>query len=439
MRNKKVKGVDLFCGAGGTSAGIIKAVKERLKREIDLIAVNHWTTAINTHSLNHPFVRHICETVENLHPRSLVPGGYLDILAASCECTFHSNARGGGPCNEQSRSQPWQIIRWATDLDIANILMENVIEFKNWGPLYPCTCGTKNPKKHRKGSKCLRPIPERKGEFFNAFLAALKNLGYQVEWRRQVAADFGDATTRPRFMLIARKYRPLIWPEPTHGEGRPNPWKSARNHVIDWSIPGRDIYRPDGTLRHCANTMKRIEKGFQKQGAKAEPFLIYLRGTSESHINSCSRHIDEPLPSLTANGNHMMLVQPFIVQTDHQSAKGSYTRSVDQPIPSVVTKQNLLLVEPMVMKYYKTGICKSVDLPLDSVTTKARFLLVEPVSGESVGIGVRTRILNPKELAASHSFPKTYKFAGNISDQTKQVGNSVPVELAAAHAEAALS
>lgn len=477
MRNKTISAVDLFCGAGGTSTGIIKAVTARLKKKINLVAVNHWTTAVNTHSLNHPAVRHICETVENLHPRSVIPSGYLDLLAASCECTYHSVARGGGPCNEQSRSQPWQIIRWATDLDIANILMENVMEFKNWGPLYPCKCGTKNPKKHRKGSKCLRPIPERKGEFFNAFKSALVALGYSLEWRRQVCADYGDPTTRPRLILIARKYRPIIWPEPTHGPGRSQPWKSARNNVIDWSDPGKDIYRKDGTLRHCQNTIERIERGFEKQGKKAIPFLLYLRGTTKSHLRSCSRSLDEPLPTLAAGGNHMMLVEPFvihlthqgnhdprihsiddplptvtgahrgelslvepfIVQTDQQGGNGAYCRDINQPIPTVVTKQNLLLVEPMVMKYYKTGICKSVNEPLDTVTTKARFLLVEPVSGETVGIGIRTRILKPSELAAAHSFPKNYKFTGNVGDQTKQIGNSVPVELAAAHAEAILS
>jgi DNA (cytosine-5)-methyltransferase 1 len=63
-----ITAVDLFCGAGGTSSGILKAALDRLQLSIQLVAVNHWKTAINTHSLNHKSIQHICEPVENLHP-----------------------------------------------------------------------------------------------------------------------------------------------------------------------------------------------------------------------------------------------------------------------------------------------------------------------------------------------------------------------------------
>ena len=473
-----IEAVDLFCGAGGTSTGILKAAKERLHKPIRLTAVNHWQTAINTHSLNHPHVKHICEPVENIHPLDLVKSGRIDLLAASCECRFHSNARGGGPCNEQSRSQPWQLIRWATDIRVENILMENVREFQNWGPL------------HR---RTKRPIKSRKGEYFKAFVNSLGNIYRHVEWRVQVCADFGDATTRPRLILMASN-DPIVWPEPSHGPGRANPWRVARE-CIDRSLKGRSIFREDGSPRHCANTMKRILAGFMKQGARAEPFITILRGTSKSHLESCSRSLDEPLPTVCTSPSHFCLVEPFvigqqsgatprdldkplptvatagairlvepfiyianhgedskprgkterrikcepmIIQTDHQSAGHDYVRSLDKPLASIVSKQNMLLVEPMVMKYYKTGRCKSVELPLDTITTKARFMLVEPVSGETVGIDILTRMVQPHELAAAHSFPKHYKFTGNKADQTKQIGNSVPVELATAHAEAIL-
>lgn len=486
--------VDLFCGAGGTSAGILEACDERLGREVNLTAVNHWPVAINTHSLNHPGVRHVCESVENLHPLDLVKGGRLDLLAASCECRFHSNARGGGPCNEQSRAQAWQLVRWASDIRVENILMENVREFKNWGPLHPRT---------------KRPIKSRRGEFFRAFVGALEGLGYRVEHRVQVAADYGDPTSRARLILIARHGgREVRWPEATHGPGRGKPYRTARE-CIDWSLKGRSVLE----RRLCDNTMERIAAGLRKfGGANAEPFLVLLRGTSKRQVDGSARSVDEPLPTITAGGGHavlcepfiasyhggadgkerthsvdaplptqdtsnrfalvepfiahvthhgkrpchsldaplptvtgakrgeMILVEPFIAQTDQVGGNGAYVRSLDGPLATVVSKQNMMLVEPLLLKYYKTGRCKQVDRPLDTVTTKARFMLVECEGGREVAeLDIRTRMLQPHELAAAHSFPSGYKFTGNKENQTTQIGNSVPVKLAAAHAEVVLS
>lgn len=483
--------VDLFCGAGGTSTGILKAVSERLGKVPRLTAVNHWRTAVNTHALNHPTVKHLCESVENLHPLDLAPDG-LHLLAASCECRFHSNARGGGPCNEQSRSQPWQLVRWATDISVENILMENVREFMKWGPL------------HR---RTKRPIKSRRGEFFKAFINALMNLGYQVEFRIQKAADYGDPTSRERFIMIARKGKAVVWPEATHGPGRGKPWRAARG-IIDWQLKGKSLFGEDGSPRLCANTVARIAAGLKKfGGAAAEPFLVLLRGTSKEQIERSARTLAEPLPTLTAGGGHMMLCEPFvigqqsgaiarsteeplptvatagairlvqpfivgaggparagepssiekplhtvmcrntkclveplIVQTDQTGGNGCYSRPISAPFPTVVTKQNALLVQPLVVKYYKSGVCKPVDEPLDTVTTKARFMLVECESGKAIGeMDILTRMFEPYELAAAHSFPKHYQFTGNKAARTKQIGNSVPVELACAHAEAALS
>jgi DNA (cytosine-5)-methyltransferase 1 len=486
--------VDLFCGAGGTSTGILEAITQRMRRKVQLTAVNHWRTAVNSHSLNHPGVRHLCENVENVHPLDLIPSGDLDLLAASCECRFHSNARGGGPCNEQSRSQPWQLIRWATDINVANILMENVREFMNWGPL---------------NKRTKRPIQSKRGQYFKSFVNALINLGYVVEFKVQVAADYGDPTSRPRLMLLARKGNEIIWPEPSHGPGRAQPWRTARE-CIDWDLKGKSIFERAKPL--CKNTMRRIAAGLKKfGGTNAEPFLILLRGTSDRHIDTLSaRSVDQPLPTLTAGGGHLALCEPFIigaggptygakprsvdqplstvltqehkclvepfitayhngerlehrnhsidqplptqdtsnrfalvepiiVQTDQQSSNGACSRSLDQPLGTVVSKQSMLLVEPMIVKYYGKGSnFRSVDEPIPTITGKQRFALVE-FDGRQVQLDIRTRMLQPHELSAAHSFPKAYKFTGNKEDQTKQIGNSVPVQLAAAHAHAALS
>jgi len=414
-----IQAVDLFCGAGGTSSGILEACDEDLRQAVNLTAVNHWPTAINTHTLNHPRVHHICEPVENLWPARVVKGRLLHLLAASCECTFHSNARGGGPCNEQSRSQPWQLVRWASDLRVENILMENVREFKGWGPLHQRT---------------KRPIKSRKGEYFNAFLNALRNLGYQVEWKIQVAADFGDPTSRPRLMLMARLGKKVVWPAASHGPGL-SPWRTARE-IIDWSLVGTSIFNRKRPL--CQNTLNRIAAGLKKFGGPAAgPFIIHLTHHGE-HGRRC-HSLNSPLPSVTGS-KEMALVEPIIIQTDQTGGNGIYARSVDQPIGTVVSKQNMLLVEPLILKYYRTGRCCPVDEPLDTITTKARFMLVECKSGRRVAeLDIRTRMLQPHELAAAHSFPASYQFTGTKESQTKQIGNSVPVKLARAHALAILS
>ena len=505
--SKPLQAVDLFCGAGGTSTGLLAAAAS-LGRTVNLTAVNHWTTAINSHTLNHPTVKHICEPVENLWPPNVVPGRHLDLLCASCECTFHSNARGGGPCNEQSRSQPWQIVRWITDLHIDNVLMENVPEFQHWGPL---------------NRRTLKPLKSKRGTFFKAFLKALSNHGYQVEWRIQNAADYGDATNRRRLILMAtRTARPgLCWPEPSHGPGRAKPYKTARE-IIDWNLKGKSIFDRKKAL--SPNTLKRIAAGLKIFGGEAaEPFLVILNGTTDRQINTTVRSADEPLGPIAGNGSHHGLVEPFLVnyhgqhkdqarrervnrvdvplptvdcsnrlglvepfishlthhgsrrphsvgeplptvtgahrgelglvqpicsgavpapilvQTDQTGAGGHCCQTIDTPLRTVVSKQNLGLVQPFVVKYYGTGRAHGVDQPLDTVTTKDRFLLVEPKTDRVIAeLDILFRMLQPHELSAAHSFPADYKFTGTKGDQTKQVGNSVPVQLARAHALALL-
>jgi DNA (cytosine-5)-methyltransferase 1 len=459
-----IKVVDLFAGFGGTSTGIIKAISERMRRPYELTAINHWRTALDSHSLNHPDVRHICESVENIHPREVVKSGHLHQLAASCECTFFSLARGGGPCNEQSRSQAWQIVRWATDIEIDSILMENVREFMSWGPI---------------NRRTKRPIASRKGEFFKAFINALLNIGYKVEFRIQKASDFGDPTSRKRFILIARKNKPVVWPDPSHGPGCSSPYRTARE-CIDFSLRGVSIFERHkfGLPPLRPNTIKRIGAGLTKfLGPQAEPFLAILNGSSESHIMSSARSLNEPMPAIVASGNHVMLCEPFlqhcthhgndaarshslsipmptvtgakrgefrlvepeiIIQTDQSSGKG-FSHTLDDPFRSIVSKQNMLLVQ-MLVKYYKSGRCHHLDKPFDTITTKPRFMLVEAEGNPRIAeFDLRTRMVQPHELKRAHSFPSDYQILGTKEEQTKQIGNSVPVELAAAHAHAALS
>lgn len=229
---KILHAADLFCGAGGTSTGLMEACDE-LGIATELTAINHWDVAVATHTANHPCARHLCASLDNLNPRDLFGDGELDLLWASPECTHHSIARGGKPISDQSRATAWCVVRWAEALRPQVILVENVREFAGWGPI---------------GSNG-RPLKKRAGDVFRAWCGALESLGYRVEWRVLCAADYGDPTTRRRlFVYAVRGRRKVVWPEPTHcpdGEtdllGRRLPWVTARE-IIDWSLPGKSIY-----------------------------------------------------------------------------------------------------------------------------------------------------------------------------------------------------
>lgn len=358
-------GADLFCGAGGTSTGILQAV-EAIGRRMDLLAVNHWTTAVNTHTLNHPGVRHVCETLENIPPRKVIPGGKLNLLAASPECTHHSVAAGGRPKNEQSRATAWHICRWASDLRIDNILIENVREFQNWGPL-----GTNG-----------KPLKSRKGETFQAFIQSLRSLGFNVEYRVLNAADYGDPTSRQRLIVLARRGKKVVWPSVTHGGQEADlfgrnlqPFRTARE-IIDWDMKGKSIFRRKKSL--SPNTIRRIAAGLKKFGGEnAEPFLVMLYGTNDA------RSVDRPTPTVTGGGEHIGLAEPFIVPVNFGERKGQSprTHSVDKPFPTVTSGQSHALVQPFIVGAggpSGMGEPASVDSPLGTIIKENHRCLVEP-------------------------------------------------------------
>ncbi len=485
---KIIKAADLFCGAGGTSSGLYRACKA-IGAGIDLVAVNHWTIAIETHKANHPDARHICATLESIDPREAAPSGRLNILVASPECTHHSVARGGKPVNDQLRASAWHILRWAELLTIDNILIENVREFRDWGP----TTATG------------KPIKRRKGETYQAFLNALRSLNYNVEDRALNAADYGDPTSRNRLFVIARHGRKkIIWPNPSHTANETaalfgddlKPYRTARE-VIDWDFPGESIFKRKKPLANA--TLARIAAGLRKYGGRnAEPFLVMLYGSNDA------RSVDRPMPTITAGGNHigickpflthithmggdrvhdidepvptitcahrgeMALVEPFLVRyhgnhpgkndserrthsvdnplptldTSNRYAlcepfitimKGqSKTRELDRPLPAITTNPHLYLCEPFITMYYGQSKASSINEPLDTITTRDRFGLVEPCTDGETVYDIRFRMLQPHELAAAMSFDKGYLFSGNKTDKVKQIGNAVPVRTAAA-------
>lgn len=483
---KKVTAADLFCGAGGTSTGLAAACA-RLGLGLDLLAINHWALAIATHGRNHPWARHICWPIEQVQPKRAIPNGRLDLLWASPECTHHSIARGGRPVSDQKRAGAWEICRWATELRIENLIVENVREFQDWGPI---------------GSNG-RPLKSRKGETFRAWITALESLDYRVESRVLNCADYGDPTSRRRLFVLAKRGRGRIeWPKPTHGDGLA-PWRTARE-IIDWELKGQSIFNRARPLKQ--RTIDRIAAGLRKfGGAAAEPFLVMLYGTPDA------RSVHRPAPTVTARGQHVGICEPFLMSATHSGSarvhsagapmptvtcakrgeialvepfilppegvhRGNAARSLDAPLQTVLasrgagalvepflvayrgdhagrrdgenrvhsvneplrtqdTSNRYGLCEPFLLKYNGNGVgAHEVGQPLPTATTKERFGLVEPVC-----LDILFRMLQPHELAAAQGFPAGYYFAGNKEQVVKQIGNAVPTNTAAALAEAQLA
>lgn len=415
-RVRAITAADLFCGAGGTSTGAARAASA-LGMRLQLTAVNHWPVAIETHTAMHPDAQHLCADLESVRPREVVPGGRLDLLMASPTCTYHSRARGGRPVNDQQRMDPWHVHRWCTELRVARLLVENVPEMVQWGP---CSLVTG------------RPIASRRGEYFRAWLDALRAIGFRLDWRVLNCADYGDPTTRQRFFLIGRSDgKPLRWPDPSHAKGGAAdllstrlPWRSAAE-CIDWSHPGKSIFQRRKPL--APNTLRRILAGairyrwprpyvdalqalldgrepvLDVPAASATPFGIHLRGTHRHALSNSAIDLGQPIPTLTAGGGHVGLVMA--------TASGGVARELSEPLPTVVGCGNGArphFVTPLLMGVASTAQARPVDEPAPTITTggassetrpgNARPQLIQPIIvpnfGEREGQQPRTHAID---------------------------------------------
>lgn len=349
---KKILVADLLCGAGGSSTGCQRALHD-LGLEMELVCVNHWPIAIATHQRNHPEARHYVQDISTVRPHLLVPEGYLDLLMASPTCTHHSVARGGKPTSDQQRSDPWHIITWLTELRVKRLIIENVWEFTGWGPV-----------DHRTG----RPVASRKGEYFRAWIDTIRRLGFSPEWRKLNAADYGDATTRQRFILMARSDRKrLTWPVATHcrrgdraGDlfSGSRPWRPARE-IIDWTLKGRSIFGRKKAL--APKTLARIYAGARKH-RWPEPFLVVLR----NHM--AAQGIDLPLPTIAAGGSHIGLAEPVLLANRTNNVARDPSVS---PLPCLTTAHGggIMLAEPIILSQHTSGAPRGADDPLPTITT----------------------------------------------------------------------
>ncbi len=272
--------VDNFAGGGGASSGIELA----LGRSPD-IAVNHDAAAIAMHEANHPVTRHLCGDVWDVDPVAVCGHRPVALAWFSPDCKHHSKAKGGKPRDKKIRGLAWVVVRWARTVKPAVIMLVNVEEFADWGPLLED--GT--------------PNPEPLGWTFRRWVGSLQAAGYVVETRELRACDYGAPTTRKRLFVIARSDgQPVVWPEPTHGPGRAKPWRTAAE-CIDWSLPCPSIFERKKPL--AEKTLARIARGIRKFVIdNPRPFIVPTAHAGDQRAHS----INEPLRTICGQrrGDH---------------------------------------------------------------------------------------------------------------------------------------
>jgi len=407
---------DLFAGGGGASEGIRMA----LGRDPDL-AINHDPEAVAMHKQNHPGCRHLIEDVWSVDPSWATQGKPVDLLWASPDCTHHSKAKGSAPNRDDKRRSLACVItdKWVPATWPETIIMENVEEFKSWGPV----------------DHCGRVIESAKGDTFRWFVKRLRGYGYRVEYRELRACDYGAPTIRKRLFLIAKcnKGR-IVWPEPTHGPGRQEPYRTAAD-CIDWSLPCPSIFERKKPLADA--TLRRVAKGIMRYVVNnPQPFIVNTRNGERAGQEPRVRDIGDPYWTVTAAGSQGALVSAFLAK-HFTGVVGSDLR---QPIGTVTTVDHHSLVTAFMLKYYGADQDPRLESPLHTITTKDRFGLVTvQVEGEPYYIAdIGLRMLQPRELFRAQGFPDSYVIdhAGGKpltkKAQVRMCGNSVCPPMAAA-------
>lgn len=489
--------VDNFAGGGGASTGIEAA----LGRPID-IAINHDAEAVAMHAANHPDTRHYCQSVWSVDPLDVVraggPGGRhagkpVALAWFSPDCKHFSKAKGGKPVEKHIRDLAWVVVHWVERLKPFGlhprvIMLENVEEFRTWGPL----------------TADNQPCPERKGQIFKQWAAQLKRAGYALEFRELVACDYGAPTKRKRFIMVARRDgQKIVWPAPTHGADAAEPWRTAAD-IIDWSIPCPSIFtraRPlkDATCRRIATGIKRfvldaarpfivpVTNGTWSEGrawpadeplrtittAKGGEFAVVtptLIGAGGAEYAGKPRAIDAPMNVITAH-SRFAVVAAFLAQHNTMPRGGVHPgRPADVPLSTITSRgtqqqivtSNLVVlrnnataksvdeslgtitaggghfaeVRAFLIKYYgNEADGHGLNKPLGTVTTRDRFGLVTcTIDGVEYAIAdIGMRMLSARELFRAQGFPDNYIIDVDMGNgrtlpktaQTRMCGNSV--------------
>ena len=363
--------VDNFAGGGGASTGI----KLATGYSVD-IAINHDPEAIRMHKVNHPNTEHYCENVWAVDPVKACKGHPVGLAWFSPDCKHFSKAKGGKPKDKNIRGLAWVASRWAGLVRPRVIMLENVEEFKTWGPL--------NRRHH--------PIRAKQGKTFERFVQQLRDLGYEVEFRELIAADYGAPTMRKRFFMVARcDGKSIVWPEPTHApadseevkKGLLKPYVGAYTQ-LDFSLPCPSIFDTSEEIKEkygiravrplAQKTMDRIARGLKKFVLEnPEPFIIQCNHGGERRPND----IREPMPTITGKHGYG-IVEPYMVQCKYNNE----AQDVQKPIGTLTTVGSHLLVEPYMVQIGQTGFTKDrskdVREPLTTIVSKNEHCLISP-------------------------------------------------------------
>lgn len=429
--------VDNFAGGGGASTGIEIATGYSVD-----IAINHDPEAIRMHKSNHPNTKHYCEDVWQVDPVKACGGHPVGLAWFSPDCKHFSKAKGGKPKDKFIRGLAWVACRWAGLVRPRVIMLENVEEFKTWGPL----------------NRGHRPIKAKQGMTFRRFVQQLEDLGYEVQFRELVAADYGAPTMRKRFFLIARcDGRPIAWPEPTHGPvdseavkaGLLKPYVGAYTQ-IDFSRPCPSIFDTSEEIKEkygiravrplAPKTMDRIARGLKKFILdNPEPFVVkdgekktahaliqYHSETTTDEVRG--QTITDPIMTVDSS-NRYGLVTSFLSKF-YKSGTG---QDIREPLHTVTTSPGHFgEVRAFLIKYYGDATGQDIKSPLDTVTTKDRFGLVTIDGTDYKIVDIGLRMLEPRELYGCQGFPEDYiidhDYTGKSysrSEQVKRCGNAV--------------
>lgn len=388
--------IDCFAGGGGASVGIEMA----LGRSVD-IAINHDPQAILMHKTNHRNTLHLTEDIFKLDLQKYVKGRHVSLLWASPDCRSFSKAKGGQPKSKGVRMLPWAVYKHARAILPDVIIMENVEEIQQWGPL----------------DENGHPIKEKMGEEYNRFITAMKSLGYAFDSRELVAADYGAPTIRKRWYAVFRRDGlPIVWPEPTHsktGEDGKQKWVPVST-VLDFTNLGQSIFGRKKPL--AENTLKRIARGLRKFVIEAEnPFIVCVNHGGDTFRG---QSVKDPLHTITAKhgygivntmaipfvdkafgGNyrgsgsgakepvstittvdHNRLITPFMTPIGYGERKGQKPRvnSVEEPASTIVSSCKQYMTAPYIIQYHnkkgdKDVRGQSVNTPLQTVDTSNRY------------------------------------------------------------------
>lgn len=427
--------VDSFAGGGGASTGIELA----LGRIVNA-AINHDPAAIRMHEANHPYTEHYQASVWDVDPETVCRGRPVALAWFSPDCKHFSKAKGAALVDRKIRGLAWIALRWAAKVRPRVIILENVEEFQTWGPV-------------RKG----KPVKKLAGTTFQKFVGQLRELGYTVEWRELVAADYGAPTTRRRLVLIARcDGRAIVWPERTHAprdsaevhSGKLLPWRSAAE-IIDWSLPCPSIFSTKDEIHErygisavrplADNTMRRIIRGVDKFTIKSgAPFIVDCNHSGGGHVtdsqepcktitakhtggicrpilapltmtntsNSVGAPASAPMNTVRTGGGGGQVLVTASLMCIGQTGGGNRIRSLHEPAPTTVSKQEACLVAPSLIQYHteKTESARAagLDKPICTVDAANRYGLTCANLVEYYGGGRPLDVQSPMHTVTSH-------------------------------------